>query len=350
MYPHYDVITFQAEDEIAAITAAIGATYAGAIGTTGTSGPGMALKCEAIGLAVMTELPLVIVNVQRGGPSTGLPTKTEQADLSQAIFGRNGECPVAVVAPATPGDCFWMALEAVRIAIRHMCSVIVLSDGYLANGAEPWKLPEIASLPKIPATFRTDPEGFYPYLRDPETLARPWVIPGTPDMEHRIGGLEKEDVGGNVSYDPQNHERMVRIRAEKIAHIVDEIPDATVYGDPSGDLLIVGWGSTYGAIRHAVQNLRQHGHRVSALHLRYLNPMPANVGRILSSFQRILVPEMNLGQLLMILRAKFLIDAVGFHKVQGRPFKVSEIVAKAEDLLGVRERTGLFTHAEMAER
>ncbi len=348
MYRHYNVITFQAEDEIAAVTAAIGASYAGAIGTTGTSGPGLALKGEAIGLAVMTELPLVIVNVQRGGPSTGLPTKTEQADLFQSMFGRNSECPVAVVAPATPGDCFWMAIEAVRIAIRYMCPVIYLSDGYLANGAEPWRLPEVASLPKIPVTFRTDPQGFYPYLRDPETLARPWVIPGAPGLEHRIGGLEKENITGNVSYDPLNHEQMVRIRAEKIARIVHEIPEAQVYGDPSGDLLIVGWGSTYGAITHAVKLLRQQGHRVSSLHLRYLNPMPANVGQVLAGFRRVLVPEMNLGQLLMMLRAQFLVDAVGLCKVQGRPFKVSEIMARAEDLLGAHERAAFATHAEVA--
>ncbi|PWB79412.1 MAG: 2-oxoglutarate ferredoxin oxidoreductase subunit alpha [Candidatus Methylomirabilota bacterium] len=347
MYPHYDAITFQAEDEIAAITATIGAAYAGALGATTTSGPGMALKTEAIGLAVMTELPLVIVNVQRGGPSTGLPTKTEQADLFQAVFGRNGECPVVVVAPATPGDCFWMAIEAARIAIRHMCTVIYLSDGYLANGAEPWKLPEVASLPKIPVTFTTDPEGFHPYQRDPETLARPWVVPGTPGMEHRIGGLEKEDVIGNVSYDAQNHEKMVRLRAEKIARVVHDIPEATVYGDPSGDLLVVGWGSTYGAITQAVKALRRRGHRVSALHLRYLNPMPVNVGRVLANFQRVLVAEMNLGQLLTMLRAQFLVDAVGFHKVQGRPFKVSEIVAKAEELLGAREQSDLCTHAKV---
>ena len=347
MYRHYGVTTFQAEDEIAAVTAAIGAAYAGAIGLTGTSGPGLALKGEAIGLAVMTELPLVIVDVQRGGPSTGLPTKTEQADLLQAMFGRNNECPVAVVAPATPVDCFQMAIEAVRIATRHMCPVIYLSDGYLGNGAEPWKLPDIASLPKIDVAFRTDPEGFYPYLRDPETLARPWAIPGTPGLEHRIGGLEKEDVTGNVSYDPLNHEHMVWTRAEKIARIAHEIPDAEVYGDPSGDLLVVGWGSTYGAITHAVKILRHGGHRVSSMHLRYLNPMPANVGDVLARFRRVLVPEMNLGQLLMILRAKFLVDAVGLNKVQGRPFKVSEIVMKAEDLLGVREQTQLVAHAEV---
>lgn len=347
MYPHYDVITFQAEDEIAAVAATIGAAYAGALGVTTTSGPGMALKSEAIGLAVMTELPLVIVNVQRGGPSTGLPTKTEQADLFQAVFGRNGECPVVVIAPATPGDCFWMAIEAARIAIRHMCPVICLSDGYLANGAEPWKLPEVASLQKIPVTFRTDPQGFYPYLREPKTLARPWVVPGTPGMEHRIGGLEKEDVIGNVSYEANNHEKMVRLRAEKIARIVHEIPEATVYGDPSGDLLIVGWGSTYGAITQAVKSLRRRGHRVSALHLRYLNPMPANVGQILASFRQVLTAEMNLGQLLMMLRAQFLVDAVGFHKIQGRPFKISEIVTKAEELLGAREQADLCTHAEV---
>jgi 2-oxoglutarate ferredoxin oxidoreductase subunit alpha len=345
MYRHFGVITFQAEDEIAAVTAAIGASYAGAIGVTGTSGPGLALKGEALGLAVMTELPLVVIDVQRGGPSTGLPTKTEQADLLQAMFGRNNECPVAVIAPATPVDCFQMAIEAVRIATRHMCPVIYLSDGYLANGAEPWKLPDIVSLPKIEVAFRTDPEGFYPYARDPETLARPWAIPGTPGLEHRIGGLEKEDVTGNVSYDPMNHEHMVWTRAEKIRLIAHDIPDAEVYGDESGDLLIVGWGSTYGAITHAVKNLRQRGHRVSSMHLRYLNPMPANVGEVFARFERVLVPEMNLGQLLMILRAQFLIEAVGLNKVQGRPFRVSEIVVKAEELLGVRERVRLVARA-----
>jgi 2-oxoglutarate ferredoxin oxidoreductase subunit alpha len=285
------------------------------------------------------------VDVQRGGPSTGLPTKTEQADLFQAMFGRNNECPVAVVAPATPVDCFQMAIEAVRIATRHMCPVIFLSDGYLGNGAEPWKLPDIASLPQFEVKFRTDPEGFYPYVRDPETLARPWAIPGTPGLEHRIGGLEKEDVTGNVSYDPMNHEHMVWTRAEKIRLIAHDIPDAEVYGDEAGDLLIVGWGSTYGAITHAVKTLRQRGHRVSSMHLRYLNPMPANVGDVLARFQRVLVPEMNLGQLLTILRANFLVEAVGLNKVQGRPFKVSEIVVKAEELLGVRERVRLVARA-----
>jgi 2-oxoglutarate ferredoxin oxidoreductase subunit alpha len=347
MYRHYDVSTFQAEDEIAAVTAAIGASYAGAIGVTGTSGPGLALKGEAIGLAVMTELPLVIVDVQRGGPSTGLPTKTEQADLLQAMYGRHSESPIAVVAPATPVDCFWMALEAVRIATRHMCPVLLLSDGYLANGAEPWRLPEIASLPRIEVRFRTDPEGFAPYLRDPETLARPWATPGTPGLEHRIGGLEKEEVTGNVSYDPLNHEHMVWTRAEKIARIARDIPDAEVWGDPAGDLLIVGWGSTYGAIANAVKHLRERGYRVSSMHLRYLNPMPRNVGDVLARFRTILVPEMNMGQLLMLLRARFLVDAVGLNKVQGRPFKVSEIVVKAEEMLGVREHAPLLAHAEV---
>jgi len=346
-FKNFGVKTLQAEDEISAVGAAIGAAYGGSLGLTGTSGPGLALKGEAIGLAVMTELPLVIVNVQRGGPSTGLPTKTEQADLLQAMFGRNGECPLAIVAPATPADCFAMAIEAARIALRYMCPVIFLSDGYLANGAEPWRLPDIDSLPKIEVTFRTDPKGFYPYLRDPVTLARPWAIPGTPGLEHRIGGLEKADVIGTVSYDAMNHDLMIRKRAEKIQRIVQDIPPVEVYGDPSGDLLIVGWGSTYGAITHAVKILRERGYRVSSIHLRYLNPMPANVGDILARFGRVLVPEMNLGQLLFLLREKFLIDAEGLHKVQGRPFKVSEIVAKVEEILGVRESAQLAAHADV---
>jgi 2-oxoglutarate ferredoxin oxidoreductase subunit alpha len=307
----------------------------------------MALKGEAIGLAVMTELPLVVVNVQRGGPSTGLPTKTEQADLLQALFGRNSECPVAVVAPATPVDCFWLAIEAVRIATRYMCPVIVLSDGYLANGAEPWRLPDVGTLTDVQVRFRTDPKGFHPYLRDPESLARPWAIPGTPGLEHRIGGLEKEDVTGHVSYDPLNHEHMVWTRTEKIARIANDIPDVEVHGAPSGDLLIVGWGSTYGAITQTTNMLRKRGYQVSSMHLRHLNPMPRNVGQVLKRFRRVLVPELNAGQLLMVLRAKFLVDAVGLNKVQGRPFKVSEIALKAEELLGARERDRLFAHAEV---
>jgi 2-oxoglutarate ferredoxin oxidoreductase subunit alpha len=323
---NYPVKTFQAEDEISAIGAAIGAAYGGAIGLTGTSGPGIALKGEAIGLAVMTELPLVIINVQRGGPSTGLPTKTEQADLFQAIMGRNGECPVAVISPATPGECFSMAIEAVRLAIKYMTPVIYLSDGYLANGAEPWSIPKVSDLPKIDVTFRTSPEGFQPYARDPRTLARPWAVPGTPGLEHRIGGLEKEDVTGNVSYDPLNHDRMVRLRAEKIARIADDIPPVEVFGRESGDVLVVGWGGTFGAITSAVEQMQREGASVSSIHLRYLNPFPKNLGEVLRRFRRVLVAELNLGQLCLLLRGKFLVDAVSINKVQGKPFKVAEIV------------------------
>ncbi len=332
-FKNYPVKTFQAEDEIAAIGAAIGAAYGGSLGLTGTSGPGVALKSEAIGLAVMTELPVVIANIQRGGPSTGLPTKTEQADLFQAVLGRNGECPVAVVAPATPADCFTMAIEAFRIATRHMTPVLFLSDGYLGNGAEPWRVPRQEDLPKFEVKFRTEKEGFFPYLRDPKTLARPWAIPGTPGLEHRIGGLEKEDVTGNVSYDPQNHEKMVRLRAEKIARIADDIPPLEVLGKPAGKVLVVGWGSTYGAITSAVQELQAKGLPVSSIHLRHLNPFPRNLGEILRTFDKILVPELNLGQLRTLIRARYLVDAVGLNKVQGKPFKVSEIVKSIEELL-----------------
>ena len=332
-YKHFGVHTFQAEDEIAAIGSAIGASFGGALGFTSTSGPGVALKTEAIGLAVMVELPLVIANIQRGGPSTGLPTKTEQADLFQAVFGRNSEAPVPVLAPATPGECFTIAYEACRIAIRYMTPVIILSDGYLANGAEPWKIPEVADLAPIPVHFRKDPEGFAPYLRDPITLARPWAIPGTPGLEHRIGGLEKEDVSGNVCYDPLNHEKMVRLRAEKVARIALDIPEAKVEGADSGRLLVVGWGSTYGALTAAVSQRRAEGRPVSHLHLRYLNPLPRNLGEVLSRFERILVPELNLGQLVMILRAKYLVDAQGLNKVQGKPFKEAEILAAIDTIL-----------------
>jgi len=332
-YKDFGVITFQAEDEIAAITSAIGAAYAGSLGITTTSGPGMALKTEALGLATMVELPLVICDIQRGGPSTGLPTKTEQADLLQALFGRNSEAPIPVLAPSTPGDCFWVALEASRIAIGHMLPVIILSDGYLANGAEPWRIPATADLPDIPVKFETNPEGFYPYRRDPETLSRPWALPGTAGLEHRIGGLEKEDVTGNVSYDPLNHEHMVRLRAEKVALIANDIPEAIVEGDQSGDLLIVGWGSTHGAITAAVKAQRAKGHRIGHLHLRYLNPLARNVGEILKRYKHVLVPEMNMGQLVMILRAQFLIDAQGYNKIQGKPFKQVEIEQKIEEFL-----------------
>ncbi|HYV85522.1 MAG TPA: 2-oxoacid:acceptor oxidoreductase subunit alpha [Patescibacteria group bacterium] len=331
---NYPVKTFQAEDEISAIGAAIGAAYGGSLGLTGTSGPGVALKSEAIGLAVMTELPVVIIDVQRGGPSTGLPTKTEQADLYQAVLGRNGECPVAVVAPATPAECFSMAIEAFRIAIKYMTPVFFLSDGYLANGSEPWRVPKVSDLPKIDVQFRTDPEGFQPYSRDPKTLARPWAVPGTPGLEHRIGGLEKEDVTGNVSYDPLNHDRMVRLRAEKIARIADDIPLIEVMGKESGRVLVVGWGGTFGAIASAVELLQKKGSPVSAIHLRYLSPFQRNLGEILKRFDKVLVPELNLGQLRTLLRARYLVDAVGLNKIQGRPFKVAEIVRAIEDLLG----------------
>jgi 2-oxoglutarate ferredoxin oxidoreductase subunit alpha len=332
-YKDFGVITFQAEDEIAAITSAIGAAYAGALGITSTSGPGMALKTEALGLAVAVELPLVICDIQRGGPSTGLPTKTEQADLLQALFGRNSEAPIPVLAPATPGDCFWIALEASRIAIKYMVPVIILSDGYLANGAEPWKIPDVSQLPDIDVKFETNPVDFHPYRRNPETLARPWAIPGTPGLEHRIGGLEKQDVTGNVNYEPLNHERMVRLRAEKVAGIVQDVPDAVPEGDPSGDLLIVAWGSTHGPVTAALKAQRAKGRRIGHVHLRHLNPMPKNLGEVLGRYDKILVPEMNMGQLVMLLRAKFLVDAQGYNKIQGKPFKQSEIEDKIEEML-----------------
>jgi len=334
-YKNFGVLTFQAEDEIAAITSAIGAAYSGALAITATSGPGMALKTEALGLAVMTELPIVVCNIQRGGPSTGLPTKTEQADLLQALFGRNSEAPVPVLAAATPGDCFWTALEASRIALKYMVPVIVLSDGYLANGAEPWRIPTAEEIPPIPVKFETNPEGFFPYKRDPQTLARPWAIPGTPGLEHRIGGIEKQDVTGNVNYEPLNHEKMVRIRAAKVEAIRQDIPDVVPTGDPEGDLLLVSWGSTFGSVAQAVNEQREKGRKIGHLHLRHLNPLPGNVGDVLKRYKKVLVPELNMGQLLWLLRAKFLVDAVGLNKIQGRPFKQSELEQKIEEMLGV---------------
>jgi 2-oxoglutarate ferredoxin oxidoreductase subunit alpha len=334
-YKDFGVLTFQAEDEIAAITSAIGAAYSGALAMTTTSGPGMALKTEALGLAVMTELPLVVCDIQRGGPSTGLPTKTEQADLLQALFGRNSEAPVPVLATATPGDCFWVALEASRIALKYMVPVIVLSDGYLANGSEPWQIPRMEDIPEIPVNFETNPEGFMPYKRNPITLARPWAIPGTPGLEHRIGGLEKQDGTGNVNYEPLNHENMVRVRAAKVAAIAQEIPDVEPNGDLSGDLLIVSWGWTFGSITQAVKAQREHGRKIGHLHLRFLNPLPTNVGDILKRYKRVLVPELNMGQLLWVLRAKYLVDAVGLNKIQGRPFKQTELEQKIEEMLGL---------------
>jgi 2-oxoglutarate/2-oxoacid ferredoxin oxidoreductase subunit alpha len=334
-YKEFGVLTFQAEDEIASITSAIGASYGGALAITTTSGPGMALKTEALGLAVATELPLVICDVQRGGPSTGLPTKTEQADLLQALFGRNSEAPIPVLAAATPGDCFWIAVEASRIALKYMVPVIVLSDGYLANGAEPWRIPNLEEIPGIPVSFATNPEGFQPYKRDPQTLARPWAIPGTPGLEHRIGGLEKQDVTGNINYEPLNHENMVRIRAAKVEAIVQDIPNVLPNGDPEGDLLIISWGSTYGAITQSVNGQREKGRKIGHLHLRHLNPLPGNVGDVLKRYRKVLVPELNMGQLLWILRAKYLVNAVGLNKIQGRPFKQSELDQKIEEMLGL---------------
>ena len=333
-YKDFGVLTFQAEDEIAAITSSIGASYAGCLAITTTSGPGMALKTEALGLAVMTELPLVICDIQRGGPSTGLPTKTEQADLLQALFGRNSEAPIPVLAAATPADCFWIAVEASRIALKYMVPVIILSDGYLANGAEPWRIPSVDEIPGFPVRFATDPDGFLPYKRDPETLARPWAVPGTPGLEHRIGGLEKQDVTGNVNYEPLNHEKMVRIRAAKIDAIVQDVPNVLPNGDPEGDLLLVSWGSTYGSITQAVKAERARGRKLGHLHLRYLNPLPANLGDILKRYRKILVPELNMGQLVWVLRAKYLVDAVGLNKIQGRPFKQNELEQKIEEMLG----------------
>ena len=329
----FGVKTFQAEDEIAAVCAAIGASFAGQIGLTGTSGPGVALKQEAIGLAVMTELPLVIVNVQRGGPSTGLPTKTEQADLFQAVWGRNGECPAIVVAPATPGDCFHMAIEAVRLAFKYMSPVFYLSDGYLANGAEPWAIPPLESLPRIDVTFATDPASFMPYSRDEETLARPFALPGTPGLEHRIGGIEKQHITGNVNYDPENHHLMVKLRQEKVDRAMADIPLVEVMGEKTGKVLVLGWGSTYGSIASAVEKMQSEGKSVSAAHLRYLNPFPRNLGEVIAGFETVIVPEMNLGQLCTMIRAKYLVDAVPFSKVKGRPFQIREIVRKVEEYL-----------------
>ncbi len=327
------VVTFQAEDEIAAVCSAIGASFGGSIGVTATSGPGLALKGEAIGLAVTTELPIVVINVQRGGPSTGLPTKTEQSDLLQAMWGRNGECPMAVIAASTPGDCFATAMEAVRIALQYMTPVLLLSDGYIANGAEPWLVPSASDLPDISVQFRTDPEGFQPFLRDPETLARPWVMPGTPGLEHRIGGLEHQDGSGNVSYDPANHENMTVLREEKIARIAQDIPAAEPFGDDSGDLLLVGWGGTYGSLHAATLAARAEGLSVSHVHLRHINPFPANLGELLRSFDRVLVAELNRGQLDVLLRARFLVDTVKLNKVRGQPFSVAEILAAVQTAL-----------------
>ena len=334
-HKRFGVMTFQAEDEIAGIGAALGASYGGSLAVTTTSGPGIALKSETIGLAVSLELPLIVVDVQRGGPSTGLPTKTEQSDLLQAMFGRNGESPVPIVAPQSPADCFDATVEAARIAVTYRTPVFLLSDGYLANGSEPWCLPEVDSLPVIDPDFATKPnhqaedgsEEFWAYQRDPQTLARPWAIPGTAGLEHRIGGLEKADGSGNISYDPENHDRMVRLRQAKVDAIADTIPDIEV-DDPGSDarILMLGWGSTYGPIGAACQIVRRSGVKVAQAHLRHLNPFPRNLGEVLASYERVVVPEMNLGQLNMLLRSKFLIDTYGYNQVRGLPFKSSELV------------------------
>ncbi|CAI07891.1 2-oxoglutarate ferredoxin oxidoreductase alpha subunit [Aromatoleum aromaticum EbN1] len=321
---HFNVTTYQAEDEIAGICSTIGAAYGGALGLTTTSGPGMALKTEAMGLAVMLELPLVIVNVQRGGPSTGLPTKIEQSDLLQAIYGRNGECPIPVIAARSPADCFDCAIEAFRIAVKYMTPVILLTDGGIANAAEPWRIPDVASLPKVEVSYRTDPEGFQPYARD-ENLARAWVRPGTPGMEHRVGGLEKDFLTGNISHDPLNHQRMVDVRAAKVAGTAQDIPPTTVEGPASGDLLVIGWGSTYGTIAQAREKAEADGRSVAHVHLRHLNPLPPDLGDLLARYKTVLVPELNMGQLSKLLRERYLCDVVPLNKVQGKPFKVSEI-------------------------
>jgi 2-oxoglutarate/2-oxoacid ferredoxin oxidoreductase subunit alpha len=335
-HKRFGVRTFQAEDEIAGIGAALGAAFGGSLGVTTSSGPGIALKTETIGLAVSLELPLVVCDIQRGGPSTGLPTKTEQSDLLQAMFGRNGEAPVPIIAPQSPGDCFYAALEAVRIATTYRTPVFLLSDGYLANGSEPWQIPDLAELPELTVEFATEPNGpdgvFLPYLRDPETLARPWAVPGTPGLAHRIGGIEKADGTGEISYDPDNHDFMVRTRQAKIEGIAASIPRLEV-DDPSGaEVLVLGWGSTYGPIGAAVRELRTAGHRVAQAHLRHLNPFPPNLGEVLARYDKVVVPEMNLGQLGMLLRAKFLVDVISVTQIRGMPFRASELV---EMLTGV---------------
>ncbi len=322
----HGVTTLQAEDEIAAICAAIGASFAGSLGVTSSSGPGIALKTEAMGLAISAELPLVIINTQRAGPSTGLPTKTEQSDLFQAVFGRNGDSPLAVIAARSPSDCFAVAIEAVRIATRYMTPVILLSDGYIANAAQPWRVPDVASLEAFPVSFRTNGVDYRPFARDPETLARAWVKPGTPGLAHRVGGLEKDAETGNISYDPENHRRMTDLRAAKIAGVAKDIPDQVVEDGPErGRLAVVGWGSTYGPINRAVSTMRQAGYDVAHIHIRHIWPMPRNLGDLLRGYERVLVAEMNTGQLLTVLRAQFLIDAEGLNKVSGQPFKIGEI-------------------------
>jgi len=335
-YKEFDVKTMQMEDEIAAVGSAIGASYGGALGVTGSSGPGIALKGEAIGLAVMVELPLIILNIQRAGPSTGMPTKTEQSDLLQVLYGRNGESPVPVIAAARPSDCFDTAYEAARIALKYMTPVFFLSDNSIANGAEPWKIPDVSTLPAMTTRFvsnGSNTEEFMPYARDEETLARSWAVPGTPGLEHRIGGLEKQDLTGNVSYDPDNHEKMSLLRDEKVARIANDIPPTEVFGQEGDELLVIGWGGTFGTLRTAVKNKQAEGVPVSHVHLRYLNPLPADLGDIISRYQKVVVAELNLGQIATIIRARYLVDAIGFNKIQGQPFYVYEVESKIDEIL-----------------
>jgi 2-oxoglutarate ferredoxin oxidoreductase subunit alpha len=330
-YRAYNVTTFQAEDEIAAAGAALGGSFGGLLGATASSGPGIALKAETIGLAVSLELPMVIVNVQRGGPSTGLPTKTEQSDLMQMVYGRNGECPMPILAARTPSDCFDTAIEAVRIAVKYMTPVILMTDGYLANGSEPWRIPSLSDMKPFPTTFRTDPEGYLAYERNEEALARAWVRPGTPGLAHRVGGLEKDALTGNVSYDPNNHEHMCEVRRDKVNGVIQEMGDIDVTGDKTGDVLIVGWGSTYGAITKAIQITRAEGYKASSAHVRWIHPLNPKLGELMKGFKKVVVAEMNLGQLVQLIRAQFLVDAESLTKMQGKPFKVSDITAKIEE-------------------
>ena len=340
-HKNFGVMTFQAEDEIAAVCAALGASFSGVLGITASSGPGIALKGEAIGLALMTELPMVIVNIQRGGPSTGLPTKTEQSDLFMAVYGRNGDSPIPVIAASTPGDCFEAGFEACRIAIKYRTPVMLMSDGYLANGSAPWLIPDLSKLPDIDPGFISKPnfkengeDLFMPYLRDEKTLARPWVKPGTPGLEHRLGGLEKQDGTGNVSYDPDNHEFMVKVRAEKVERVADDIPPTAIYGDQAGDLLVIGWGSTRGSIEAAIERCRAQGKKVGSINLRYINPLPKDLPEIFARFKHLLVPEMNNGQLVKILRDRYLLPFISVTKIQGQPYKASEIVSEIEARIG----------------
>jgi 2-oxoglutarate ferredoxin oxidoreductase subunit alpha len=334
-HKRFGVRTFQAEDEIAAVGAALGASFGGSLGVTTTSGPGVSLKSETVGLAVATELPLIVIDVQRAGPSTGMPTKTEQADLLQALHGRNGEAPVPVIAPCTPSDCFAAAVEAARIAVKYRTPVMLLSDGYLANGSEPWQVPDVDSLPEIEPGFAVaDEEEFQPFKRDPETLARPWAVPGTPGLEHRIGGIEKANGSGNISYDPANHDLMVRLRQAKIDGIANDIPPLAV-DDPSGEarVLVMGWGGTYGAITAAARRIRAAGGKVAQAHLRHLNPFPANIEEVLRSYDKVVVPEINLGQLALMLRGKYLVDVIGYNQVRGLPFKAAELADVIQDVI-----------------